>query len=538
MAQRAEEERRARAAVWEGGEYHHDRDWLNYDRLEAPPTRSQIQVSDRNVGHVAEEALNALLTQNDPPRLFNQGGSLVGLCRRPGRAPAVTVLTTAELKGQLEFAAFWVRERQGKSGTSRTQVAVPYDVANALMARRPWHYLPSLRGVVSAPVYSEDGRIHARGGYWRGTRLYYHVVQPVVPPQEVPTTEEVVVCLMWLLDHLLCDFPFADSASLAHAVALILLPFVREMIPGPTPLHVIDATGPGVGKSLLADVCTRVFVSHGVPVTTAPADGDEWRKKITSLLGKLPSHVWLDNLPRKLVTAELAAALTATTWEDRVLGQSAMVEYPVRCVWLATGNNVRASDEIARRSVWIRLTPREEAPWTRTGFRHDPLIDWLLDDWPVLVHSCLVLVQHWLANGAPRADVRMGSYQAWAEVMGGILQVAGVPGFLANRDALMVRLDTERAELREFLELWHGGYGLLPTGVSQLYQLLDGTDLLAARLGDGTDRSRRIRLGHLLASYEEQIVSGFQIKRSGERNHAARYCLVTAEPDAGEAGKG
>jgi hypothetical protein len=52
----------------------------------------------------------------------------------------------------------------------------------------------------------------------------------------------------------------------------------------------------------------------------------------------------------------VAAALTAPYWEDRVLGKSEMVRFPIRCVWIATGNNPQFSNEIARRMVRIRHT--------------------------------------------------------------------------------------------------------------------------------------------------------------------------------------
>jgi len=57
-----------------------------------------------------------------------------------------------------------------------------------------------------------------------------------------------------LLDELLIDFPFADEASRANALALLLLPYVRPLIVGPTPLHLITAPTQGTGKDLLAQL--------------------------------------------------------------------------------------------------------------------------------------------------------------------------------------------------------------------------------------------------------------------------------------------
>ena len=46
-----------------------------------------------------------------------------------------------------------------------------------------------------------------------------------------------------------------DNADLANAVAAFILRFVRLLIEGPTPLHLIESPTPGSGKGLLADVC-------------------------------------------------------------------------------------------------------------------------------------------------------------------------------------------------------------------------------------------------------------------------------------------
>jgi putative DNA primase/helicase len=512
--------------------------------------RERIECRDRPVHQIAEQALDALLCDNDPfalyqpglgkvrdPDLYNHAGRLVSLVHRPGSPPVLHELNTLDLKGWLDLICTWTRTRNHVVSCC----GCPFEVANLLMARRPWTGFPRLTGIVTAPSYSSSGTLHHVAGYEISTQLFYaplgvYIKAPELKGDAEPlaVAEALEPARTLLLDELLGDFPFADESSRAHALALVLLPFVRAMIPGPTPLHLIDAPLPGSGKSLLADACTRLFVPHGVPVTTAPAEGEEWRKKITAALSTGRSHLWFDNLPRRLASAELAAALTAEYWEDRMLGQSTMVEYPSRCAWLATANNVRASDEIGRRSVWIRLDPRVEQPWKRGGFKHDPLVSWVLAERPRLVQAALTLVQAWIAEGKPKASVRFGSFQSWAEVMGGILAVAAVPGFLANQDELLERADELRGELRQFVALWAATFGTAPVGVVDLYRLLGEGELLAERLGDGTERSRKTKLGKLLAQHEDQLVGDWRIVRAGRRHQTTQYQLVPAGDVAGD----
>jgi hypothetical protein len=508
-------------------------------RLSLGSIKPLIDVANRQVEWIAEDALSALITMNGrrerEPLLYEYGGRLATLYRAPEGLPTPRAVTVSEMRGWLEFAAVWCHEMMDKNGrVRRKMVAAPAEVANALMTRRPWRYFPPLAGIVTAPVFAADGTLHVAPGYSALTRLYYYeaggpgdaaCLGPEIP-DEKPDAEALDAARTLLVEELLADFPFADEASRAHAVALLLLPFVRSMIVGPTPLHMIDAPSPGSGKGELAWACTYIFRGRDLPVTTAPEEGEEWRKKITAALASGPSHIWWDNLPRRLSSADLCAAVTAETWADRLLGASAMTELPVRCVWVATANNVKASDEIARRSVWIRLDPKMDRPWKRSGFKHDPFRAWVREERRALVTAALTLVQAWIAEGMPRRGPRMGSFQSWADIMGGILAVAFVPGFLANQDELLERFDEARGELTEFLEIWHGALGDRPCGVAEVYQLLGTSDLLSERLGDGSDRSRRIRLGRLIAAHEGQVLGSYRIEAAGVTRRAAQYRVL------------
>jgi len=53
--------------------------------------------------------------------------------------------------------------------------------------------------------------------------------------------EQVARARALLVDELLVDFPFVKESDRAHAVAAILLPFLRRMIGGLAPIHLIEA---------------------------------------------------------------------------------------------------------------------------------------------------------------------------------------------------------------------------------------------------------------------------------------------------------
>src|SRR5262249_48085153 len=154
--------------------------------------------------------------------------------------------------------------------------------------------------------------------------------------------------------ELLGDFPYRDDASRAHNFSAILQPAVRTKIKGPTPLYSIEAPGPGVGKSLCAEVTTVPATGRTATPFAVPKDDDEMRKRLMSALLKDPDYVWMDNVSRPIDSPALASALTAhPRWGDRNLGVLAEIEVEMRASWLLTANNPKASGEVVRRKAPI-----------------------------------------------------------------------------------------------------------------------------------------------------------------------------------------
>jgi putative DNA primase/helicase len=189
--------------------------------------------------------------------------------------------------------------------------------------------------------------------------------------------------------------------SRAHALEMFLLPFAREFINGSTPLHGVDKPQPGTGGGLLVETVILAATGRSPAFMTEAVDEDEWRKRITSKLSEAPMFIVIDNVVRPLKSPHLASALTVPVWEDRELGRSRHVHYPVRAEWIAIKNNLICSGEIVRRVVRIRLDAKRERPWQRKGFRHADLREWVVQNRGELIWAGLVLVKAWLAAGRP-----------------------------------------------------------------------------------------------------------------------------------------
>ena len=215
-----------------------------------------------------------------------------------------------------------------------------------------------------------------------------------------PTARQVDAARELLLDDLLVDFPFATESDRAHAIAALLLPFVRRMIDGPTPLHLIESPSPGTGKSLLAKAISKITLAkkdaESIPLAK---DEGENAKKITSILSHTPQIILLDNVPVGIRSAALASVLTSTEWCDRLLGSTRMITLPNRALWLATANNPALTLEIARRCVRIRIDSHHDRPWLLANFKHTPLEDWIERHRTELMTAILTIIRGWIVAG-------------------------------------------------------------------------------------------------------------------------------------------
>ncbi|MEZ4503005.1 MAG: DUF3854 domain-containing protein [Dehalococcoidia bacterium] len=464
--------------------------------------RPEIVVSDRHVRDMTADAVSVLQRQPEP-LCFRRGSAIVRLVGEPRLAEVVTI---DAIRGTLDrLADFISLDAEGRAHPAR----VPRDVAADILslADSP---LPPLAGVLSSPVFLEGGRLLCTPGYDTESGFYLNLKGFDGLRADIPLGEAVAL----LMDEVLGDFPFADDGSRAHTVAAIIQPFVRPMIDGPVPLYLLDAPTRGTGKTLLADAIAHVALASSAPVMALPRDNDEIEKRITSMLIGGAPLVLLDNVT-SLQSGALAAVLTTTIWRGRVLGRSQIVQLENRATWLATGNNVGVSDELARRIAPIRLDAGEPHPEGRKGFRHSDLLAWVRAHRPSLVSACLSIVQAWIDAGCPSDSSTLGRFESWTHVMGGILAVAGVDGFLSNRGLVLEQADQTSADWAALCAAWWEEFESRPVTAKDLFLLAKGRSLLLDLWGGRTELGAQQRFGHALPRVRDRVFGRFRIQAVG-----------------------
>jgi len=111
--------------------------------------------------------------------------------------------------------------------------------------------------------------------------------------------------------------------------------------------------------------------------------------------------------------------------------------------------------------------------------------------------------------------------------MGGLLDVAGVPGFLGNTAVLYDTADEESRVWRRFVSEWWKGHSGQPVGVADLFPIVENGDIDLG-LGDGNERSQRTRLGKRIAQKRGRHFDRWRIDEVGTLNGSQQWRLSEA----------
>lgn len=438
-------------------------------------------------------------TNNHPRRLFSFNRQIARINEDDAKVEILDMNTA-----KYEFARLvnWMQESKNEWGT---HVDPSLNVmGDALSTHKP--PLPKLTQVVSIPIVTSEGRLITSPGYDAESGVFYAAESGCLPQiNSAATKQDALDALKWIQEEILVDFPFADDASKAAAISIAILPFVRQLIHGQTPLYLLEKPAAGTGATTLGHALCYPFIGKEIPVTTWTTSEEERRKQITAHLASGGGPIFYDNMSGYINSDVLASALTNPSWSDRILSTSKQAEFPINSTWLATGNNPQFHVQILRRIASIRLVSLMEDPSQRTNWRHEDLLHWISMHRTEYVEKILTIVMAWLNEGMPEFQGKtLASYVSWTTVMGGILQFVEVPGFLENIDLKKAAMDNETQVIREFIEAWweeFQGEAKTPTDIMSDFSAME-----AAGNWDAPNRQGQVtKVGHWMARLKDRV---------------------------------
>lgn len=464
-----------------------------------------IIVNNREMRDVRRDAIAALAAKQ-PPATFVRDGELVYVYTDEHHGLSLRGHHRTSMQRALSDVANWVAERGGDDG--HRVVTPPLDVCDSILAldSAPTG-IPALKGIAYAPIVTDDGVVcefgyHEESKWFMGSRM-----------APIPFEGDAAAAAKWILDEVLCDFPFQDSASRTNSLAMFLLPYFRASIDGPTPLHFIDAPGPGNGKSKLVEACLRAGFGSDLSTLSMGKDDEELDKAVTAaLLAGVPA-IWLDNVGRFLASDKIESAITEERVLLRPLGSPSLRPIRPRCVWALTCNNGRVKDDFLRRSAYIRLNAKMENPHERK-FRHPDIVQWVMNHRAEIWGAVIVIAEAWIADGRPRAKGKKNnSFAKWFGVIGGVLEMLGHDDLMTNSSLMSQNIGKAVDDIAPVAEAIIEAYGEEPVMLKEILSVVNDKELLGSVVGDGGPRAQSTRLGHWLGKRHETVSDGFLVER-------------------------
>jgi len=299
---------------------------------------------------------------------------------------------------------------------------------------------------------------------------------------------------------------------------------LRPCIAGPVPLYLTDKPQAGSGAGLLQRVIGWIAEGREPALKTMPT-GPEMRKEIFASLRNGTRIQIFDNLEDRLSSPELAAALTAVEMTGRILGQTDERTYAVRCFWMCNGNNVVVGGDLARRTFKSRVDPQDPMPWQREGFRHPDLLRWVQEARGRILAAVFTLARAWIQAGrpAPEKVPRVGSFEAWRDMIGGILECAGAPDFMTNANEVYLAADEDRVQWENFLQALWNRYGSEPFQPGRVAELLTSQDPAGFPIADSLPDALAEAFHYRRKTFSQ--VLGMAFKKVDGRHFPGGWCV-------------
>ena len=437
--------------------------------------------------------------------VYNKGGACVEIVGMKGSRKVKSV-SSARMRSIIDRHCRliqWIRVGDDHFEKYRTCTKDMADIVLAAAADHP--SVRQLTMVTSYPVFNKAWKLSPPG--WCDG-IYYDEPSCLENLRPKPDME--------VFKDLIVDFPFDSDASMWNAVGMLFTPLLRPALDGNIPMHLVQSSLPRTGKTKLAEeVMGGVYYGKPTAAMQLSKSEDERDKRILSLLMRGDTIIHLDNLSDYLNSGTLASLITSSRYRGRILGGSIMVDVQNTLTMVATGNNTRASREIARRCVPIILQPHDDQPELRSNFKHPQLLRYAISSRRRVLESMIGFVKQWIERGRPAGTLRMGGFEAWAGAIGGILEDTL---WMTNWRPWLRDGDPVSQELQVLVGAWYDNYKNAEVSSKELMHIVEENDLFGPQLKSAKSEHGKITLfGMMMNRYSNVPCGDFIILRDRTR---------------------
>jgi hypothetical protein len=457
-------------------------------------------------------------------RFFRHGKDLVYVQKGVGPLRLDDKNLPGVLSSYLELA-FMHEGEEGREFDKYDVLSQPH--ARALLASpRVTCRLPVLSSYVRSPVFDKEWNFVAAFGFHPASGIFYDG-PPVVPRSGDAALRAAVN-----------DFKWKDEVDRVNFVGALLTGLTMPHWPYGHPFLAINGNKPGVGKGTLANVLALVTDGDVPSSITLTANDEEFEKQIATRIEAGDRVIVIDNAKSvgAIGSAALERTITAPRINFRRLGSNTAITRPENDVLFALTMNVtQLGADLRRRALPVNLCVTGNV---RTlAYANDDLLRQVAATRLDILAELAGMVRSWLDADRPLpvAPARHSTDQRWAATVDGILQHAGLEGFLTNMGESEHAFNENYDTMAEVCALHHGDGA--HTAGEWAGVLFAGP--LAHRANDrrGNPRSKKSRetiVGMLFAEFAGDTVAtdagSFVVHEEFPRKgHPPIYSFVPAE---------
>ena len=228
--------------------------------------------------------------------------------------------------------------------------------------------------------------------------------------------------------------------------------------------------------------------------------------------------------------------LTGETIQDRILGQSQMIEVDTTITLMASGNNLRLYGDLTSRALVSTIDPKMERPGVRNFDRNLPA--YIKTHRPELVVAGLTILRAYRTKRGGSVKLReFGGFEEWSTWIRGALIWLGEADPLETQKKIEAN-DPRKQELDELLSGWKEHFGAFEYTAATVLQCAEEKVTpgkasmdpafaaliidLATRFGKTTAKT----LGFWLGSHKGDPVNGLRIIPKGKKTNAGQLWKI------------
>ena len=419
----------------------------------------------------------------------------------------------------------WVRPKTWPA-PRRVYVNATRDMANLILeAAKRSDAVRELRTLANYPIYGPPG-FNLAGAGWNPDGTYYDEPASL---RGLAIIDDPVAIHAALRD-LVIDFPFSGEASRENYFGELLTPLIVKATESNIPAHVHVASLPRSGKTLLAaEVTGRIITGKKLdPMVLSEREEEREKRFLGAMLACDPVNL-VDNVSTQREVLEsplISALLTSRSLRSRLHYKNDTPAFANDAMLILTGNNLRCTEELAKRSIPVQIQPLDAEPENRTVFVHDNISAYLTDVRPCIVGCILGMIERWKAAGMPNHPAPLGGFEGWSHVVGGALRASGFTHWRENHQAWVRQANPQNEDLRVFVAAWWDKYSVEDKKLrpSELWAIAEEIGVYPEIAKDKTIAGRAVSFSRrVLRPHTNSPVDRWIIRASGSGSTSLYY---------------